>query len=64
MATFKSINHPSWGRGSSERMLFRVCPCGCSLGMYPESERQTCGDQDCIDYLEQNPEWYEDEDEQ
>lgn len=47
--------HPMQSAG----MIHRTCPCGKDLGMHPADDRPTCGDLECIRYLEQHPDWYD-----
>jgi hypothetical protein len=58
---FKSPNHPSLGQSVPGEQKIRWCPCGKELGMYPVDEKPTCGDENCQNYLEDNPDWYDNE---
>ncbi len=58
----EGMNNPlSVEFGDNRRLVHCWCPCGADLGMRDPRDKPTCGDEDCIEYIEKHPGWYEEE---
>lgn len=44
--------------GDNSKLIHCYCACGKDLGMRNPGDLPSCGDDDCIEYLEANPDWY------